>query len=68
MISAAIAHCRRRSVRPLLLGNGVDVLVEERTSFSFGDPSSFKLRTYLGKLVKGKLAAERRSARRGCSG
>jgi endonuclease/exonuclease/phosphatase family metal-dependent hydrolase len=35
------------------------VKVEERTSFSFDDPSGFKLRTYLGKLVKGKLAAER---------
>ena len=35
------------------------VKVEERTSFSFEDPSGFKLRTYLGKLVKGKLAAER---------
>jgi endonuclease/exonuclease/phosphatase family metal-dependent hydrolase len=35
------------------------VKVEERTSFVFDDPSGFKLRTYLGKLVKGKLAAER---------
>jgi endonuclease/exonuclease/phosphatase family metal-dependent hydrolase len=35
------------------------VKVEERRSFSFDDPSGFKLRTYLGKLVKGKLAAER---------
>jgi hypothetical protein len=35
------------------------VKVEERTSFSFDDPSGFKLRTYLGKLVRGKLAAER---------
>jgi hypothetical protein len=35
------------------------VKVEERTSFSFTEPSGFKLRTYLGKLVKGKLAAER---------
>jgi len=35
------------------------VKVEERTSFSFDDPSGFKLRTYLGKFVKGKLAAER---------
>jgi endonuclease/exonuclease/phosphatase family metal-dependent hydrolase len=35
------------------------VKVEERTSFSFKDPGGFKLRTYLGKLVKGKLAAER---------
>jgi endonuclease/exonuclease/phosphatase family metal-dependent hydrolase len=35
------------------------VKVEERTSFSFDDPSGFKLRTYLGKLVKGKPAAER---------
>jgi hypothetical protein len=35
------------------------VKVEERTSFSFDDPSGFKLHTYLGKLVKGKLAAER---------
>jgi hypothetical protein len=35
------------------------VKVEERTSFSFDDPSGFKLRTYLGKLVRGKLATER---------
>jgi len=35
------------------------VKVEQRTSFSFDDPSGFKLRTYLGKLVRGKLAAER---------
>jgi endonuclease/exonuclease/phosphatase family metal-dependent hydrolase len=35
------------------------VKVEERTLFSFDDPSGFKLRTYLGKLVRGKLAAER---------
>jgi hypothetical protein len=35
------------------------VKVEERTSFTFDEPSGFKLRTYLGKLVKGKLAAER---------
>jgi endonuclease/exonuclease/phosphatase family metal-dependent hydrolase len=34
--------------------------VEERTSFSFDDPSGFKLRTYLGKLVKGKPDAERK--------
>jgi hypothetical protein len=29
------------------------VKVEERTSFSFDDPSGFKLRTYVGKLVRG---------------
>jgi hypothetical protein len=37
------------------------VKIEERTSFSFDDPGGFKLRTYLGKLVRGKLAAERAS-------
>jgi endonuclease/exonuclease/phosphatase family metal-dependent hydrolase len=37
----------------------VDVKVEEQTSFSLNDPSGFKLRTYLGKLVKGKPASER---------
>src|SRR5690242_16878150 len=37
-----------------------DVKVEERTSFDFDDPSSFKLRTYLGKLVKGKPATDRK--------
>jgi len=36
------------------------VKVEERTSFSFDDPAGFKLRTYLGKLVVGKSAAERK--------
>ncbi|MGD0272280.1 MAG: endonuclease/exonuclease/phosphatase family protein [Gaiellaceae bacterium] len=34
--------------------------IEERTTFSFSDPSGFKLRTYQGKLVKGKPAAERK--------
>jgi len=37
-----------------------NVKVEEQTSFSFDDPSGFKLRTYLGKLVKGKPDAERK--------
>jgi predicted extracellular nuclease len=37
-----------------------DVLVEQRTSFSFDDPSGFKLRTYEGRLVKGKPENERR--------
>ena len=37
-----------------------DVKVEEQTSFSFDDPGGFKLRTYLGKLVKGKPDAERK--------
>jgi endonuclease/exonuclease/phosphatase family metal-dependent hydrolase len=36
------------------------VKVEEQTSFSFDDPSGFKLRTYLGRLVKGKPEAERK--------
>src|SRR4051812_36698653 len=36
------------------------VKVEARTSFMFGDPSGFKLRTYLGKLVQPKAAAERK--------
>ncbi len=35
------------------------VKVEQRTSFTFTDPAGFKLRTYLGKLVIGKPAAER---------
>jgi endonuclease/exonuclease/phosphatase family metal-dependent hydrolase len=35
------------------------VKVGEQTTFSFSDPSGFKRRTYLGKLVKGKPAAER---------
>jgi endonuclease/exonuclease/phosphatase family metal-dependent hydrolase len=37
-----------------------NVKVEEQTSFSFDDPSGFKLRTYLGRLVKGKPEAERK--------
>jgi hypothetical protein len=37
-----------------------DVKIEERTSFSFDDPSGFKLRTYLGRLVKRKSEAERK--------
>jgi endonuclease/exonuclease/phosphatase family metal-dependent hydrolase len=37
-----------------------NVKVEEQTSFSFDDPSGFKLRTYLGRLVKGKPDAERK--------
>jgi endonuclease/exonuclease/phosphatase family metal-dependent hydrolase len=43
--------------------SGVDpstVRVEERTSFSFEDPSAFKLRTYLGRLVKGKAQGDRK--------
>jgi endonuclease/exonuclease/phosphatase family metal-dependent hydrolase len=36
-----------------------NVKVEQRTSFTFDDPAGFKLRTYLGKLVVGKPAAER---------
>ncbi len=34
--------------------------IEERTTFFFTDPSGFKLRTYAGKLVKGKPTAERK--------
>lgn len=34
--------------------------LEERTTFSFNDPSGFKLRTYSGRLVKGKPDAERK--------
>jgi endonuclease/exonuclease/phosphatase family metal-dependent hydrolase len=37
-----------------------DVMVEQRTSFSFDDPSGFKVRTYEGRLVKGKPENERR--------
>jgi endonuclease/exonuclease/phosphatase family metal-dependent hydrolase len=37
-----------------------DVKVEQRTVFSFDDPNGFKLRTYEGRLVKGKPAAERK--------
>jgi hypothetical protein len=33
--------------------------VEEQTTFRFFDPRGFKLRTYEGRLVKGKPAAER---------
>lgn len=36
------------------------VKVEQRTSFAFNDPSGFKLRKYLGRLVKGKPAADRK--------
>jgi endonuclease/exonuclease/phosphatase family metal-dependent hydrolase len=36
-----------------------EVKLEQRTSFNFDDPAGFKLRTYLGKLVVGKPAAER---------
>jgi endonuclease/exonuclease/phosphatase family metal-dependent hydrolase len=36
------------------------VKVEERTEFSFDDPAGFKLRTYKGKLVKGKPDADRK--------
>jgi endonuclease/exonuclease/phosphatase family protein len=39
--------------------NGSTVKVEKRTSFSFDDPSGFKLRTYLGKLVQPKSPVER---------
>src|SRR4051812_9753593 len=39
--------------------NASDVKVEQRTAFSFEDPSGFKLRTYQGRLVKGKSDAER---------
>src|SRR4051812_47539799 len=35
------------------------VAVETRTSFSFSDPRGFKLRTYEGRLVKGKPASKR---------
>lgn len=35
------------------------VEVESRTTFSFDDPSEFKLRTYQGRLVKGKPKAAR---------
>jgi endonuclease/exonuclease/phosphatase family metal-dependent hydrolase len=35
------------------------VKVEERTSFSFADPQGFKLRTYQGRLVRGKDPADR---------
>jgi endonuclease/exonuclease/phosphatase family metal-dependent hydrolase len=34
--------------------------VETTTSFTFSDPSGFKLRTYKGRLVKEKPAAERK--------
>jgi endonuclease/exonuclease/phosphatase family metal-dependent hydrolase len=37
-----------------------NVKVEERTTFTFDNPVGFKLRTYLGKLVVGKPAAERK--------
>ena len=37
-----------------------DVKVEQRTEFSFGDPTGFKLRTYQGRLVKGKPEADRK--------
>src|SRR3954471_7335278 len=40
--------------------NASDVKVEQRTAFSFDDPNGFKLRTYEGRLVKGKPAAERK--------
>ncbi len=36
-----------------------DVEVEARTTFSFDDPTEFKLRTYQGRLVKGKPKAAR---------
>lgn len=36
-----------------------DVEVESRTTFSFDDPAEFKLRTYQGRLVKGKPKAAR---------
>ena len=35
------------------------VEVESKTSFNFDDPASFKLRTYQGRLVKGKAKAAR---------
>src|SRR3954468_4538498 len=31
-----------------------DIAVEQRTAFAFADPTGFKLRTYQGRLVKGK--------------
>jgi endonuclease/exonuclease/phosphatase family metal-dependent hydrolase len=34
-------------------------VIETTTTFSFSDPTKFKLRTFQGKLVKGKPAAER---------
>ncbi|HEV2070344.1 MAG TPA: hypothetical protein VGR26_11160 [Acidimicrobiales bacterium] len=36
-----------------------DVEVESRTTFSFDDPAEFKLRSYQGRLVKGKPKAAR---------
>ena len=36
-----------------------DVEVESRTTFSFDDPDEFKLRSYQGRLVKGKPKAAR---------
>src|SRR4051812_45525096 len=39
--------------------NASDVKVEQRTAFSFDDPSGFKLRTYQGRLVRGKPDKER---------
>jgi hypothetical protein len=37
-----------------------DLRVEARTSFRFDDPAGFKLRTYQGRLVKGKPDADRK--------
>jgi hypothetical protein len=34
--------------------------VETKTTFTFSDPSGFKLRTYKGRLVKEKPEAERK--------
>jgi endonuclease/exonuclease/phosphatase family metal-dependent hydrolase len=42
------------------MANASDVKVEQRTAFSFDDPSGFKLRTYQGRLVKGKPEKERK--------
>ena len=37
----------------------VEVEVESRTTFNFDDPAEFKLRSYQGRLVKGKPKAAR---------
>jgi hypothetical protein len=37
-----------------------DIAVEQRTAFAFADPTGFKLRTYQGRLVKGKPERDRK--------
>src|SRR4051794_31687695 len=37
-----------------------DIAVEQRTAFAFADPTGFKLRTYQGRLVKGKPERHRK--------